>query len=53
MEWGTAHAIEELGAIPDMIYDLGGVGKEPMIRIIGRDPGEIVGKVRYLIDALK
>jgi hydroxymethylpyrimidine/phosphomethylpyrimidine kinase len=53
MEWGTAHAIERLGKMPDVIYDLGGVGKEPMIRVIARDPGEIVSKVRKLKDALK
>ncbi|HOK58555.1 MAG TPA: bifunctional hydroxymethylpyrimidine kinase/phosphomethylpyrimidine kinase [Methanothrix sp.] len=37
MSWGTARAIERLGAVPDIIWDAGGVGKEPMIRILGRD----------------
>ncbi|ABK14617.1 bifunctional hydroxymethylpyrimidine kinase/phosphomethylpyrimidine kinase [Methanothrix thermoacetophila] len=37
MSWGTARAIERLGAVPDIIWDGGGMGKEPMIRILGRD----------------
>ncbi|WP_369424516.1 bifunctional hydroxymethylpyrimidine kinase/phosphomethylpyrimidine kinase [Methanothrix sp.] len=37
MSWGTARAIERLGAVPDIIWDSGGMGKEPMIRILGRD----------------
>jgi len=38
MEWGTNTAIESYKKIhhqiPDVVFDLGGVGKEPMIRII-------------------
>ncbi len=37
MSWGTTIAIERLGAVPDLIWDAGGMGKEPMIRILGRD----------------
>lgn len=37
MSWGTARAIERLGAVPDVIWDAGGMGKEPMIRILGGD----------------
>lgn len=37
MSWGTARAIERLGALPDIIWDSGGTGKEPMVRILGRD----------------
>lgn len=37
MSWGTKRAIERLGAVPDIIWDAGGMGKEPMIRILGRD----------------
>jgi predicted fused transcriptional regulator/phosphomethylpyrimidine kinase len=31
--------------VPDFIYDEGDVGKEPMIRVLGRDPIEVVQKV--------
>jgi len=45
MEWGTDHAIRRLGKIPDIIYDRGGVGKEPMIRVLGRDPESVMEKI--------
>jgi hydroxymethylpyrimidine/phosphomethylpyrimidine kinase len=44
MEWGVSDAIRRAGKIPDVIYDKGGVGKEAMIRIIGRDAVEVAGK---------
>jgi predicted fused transcriptional regulator/phosphomethylpyrimidine kinase len=39
-----------LGAVPDIIYDQGGHGKEPMIRIMGNTPREVLSKLRTLID---
>lgn len=35
MLWGTKSAIEKAGEVPDVIFDRGAVGKEPMIRILG------------------
>jgi len=46
MEWGTADAIGRLGFVPDAIFDMGGVGKEPMIRLLGKDPEDILRKLR-------
>jgi hydroxymethylpyrimidine kinase / phosphomethylpyrimidine kinase / thiamine-phosphate diphosphorylase len=51
MEWGTNHAITKLGQIPDIIYDTGGVGKEPMIRVLGKNPDDIVEKLKKLVNA--
>jgi len=34
--------------IPDIIFDRGDVGKEPMIRVLGRNPEEVVGRVLQL-----
>jgi hydroxymethylpyrimidine/phosphomethylpyrimidine kinase len=48
MEWGTAQAIRKQGRVPDVIYDLGDVGKEAMIRVIGRNPRDILRKMRML-----
>ncbi len=45
MEWGTASVIEDLGYVPDIIYDRGGFGKEAMIRILGRNPQSVVEKL--------
>lgn len=41
MEWGTEKAIEKFGGVPDVIYDRGGIGKEPMIRILGKKATEV------------
>jgi len=49
MEWGTKHVISKLGFIPDIIFDTGGIGKEPMIRILGNNPEEVLYKLKKLI----
>ncbi len=49
MEWGTTQAIKDLGSVPDVIYDTGAVGKEAMIRVLGRTPSEVWGKVCILL----
>ncbi len=48
MEWGINQAIRQLGSIPDIIYDVGGTGKEPMTRILGKNPKDVVNKVHAL-----
>ncbi|MCZ6541200.1 MAG: bifunctional hydroxymethylpyrimidine kinase/phosphomethylpyrimidine kinase [Nitrospinae bacterium] len=45
LEWGTHKAITDCGTVPDIIYDLGGQGKEEMIRVLACDIGELVDKV--------
>jgi hydroxymethylpyrimidine/phosphomethylpyrimidine kinase len=42
MKWGTDWAIRKAGKVPQVIFDKGEVGKEPMIRILGRSVDEIV-----------
>ncbi|MDI6789363.1 MAG: bifunctional hydroxymethylpyrimidine kinase/phosphomethylpyrimidine kinase [Thermodesulfobacteriota bacterium] len=49
LRWGIDIALEDARKIPDIIYDRGDVGKEPMIRILGRDPEEVISKVLMLI----
>jgi hydroxymethylpyrimidine/phosphomethylpyrimidine kinase len=49
MEWGTNKVIQELGFVPDIIYDLGKVGKEPMIRLLGENPQKVVEKAGMLL----
>jgi len=44
MEWGVAEAIKKEGMIPDVIYDKGDVGKEAMIRLLGKDAIEVAGR---------
>jgi hydroxymethylpyrimidine/phosphomethylpyrimidine kinase len=49
MEWGTLEAIKALGTMPDLIEDAGDMGKEPMIRVLGRDPAEVLDKIRRIM----
>jgi hydroxymethylpyrimidine kinase/phosphomethylpyrimidine kinase len=48
LEWGTASVIEKMGLVPDAIFDRGEVGKEPVLRILGRNPAELVNMVLAL-----
>jgi hydroxymethylpyrimidine/phosphomethylpyrimidine kinase len=49
LEWGVGSVLEKSASVPDAIYDLGDVGKEPMIRILGESPQEVVNKVLCLL----
>jgi len=49
MEWGTKEAVKKLGKMPDIIYDEGAVGKEAMIRIIGKTPEEVMEKAERIL----
>ncbi|RLB18908.1 MAG: bifunctional hydroxymethylpyrimidine kinase/phosphomethylpyrimidine kinase [Deltaproteobacteria bacterium] len=48
LEWGTQRAISDFGQIPDMIYDRGEVGKEPVIRILGKTPEKVAEKLKAI-----
>jgi hydroxymethylpyrimidine/phosphomethylpyrimidine kinase len=50
LEWGIGEAIRQAGRVPDLIFDRGDVGKEPMIRVLGRDPAAVVAKALSLLD---
>jgi hydroxymethylpyrimidine/phosphomethylpyrimidine kinase len=45
LEWGVGNVLKRSTRIPDFIYDEGDVGKEPMIRVIGRTPREVIEKI--------
>jgi hydroxymethylpyrimidine kinase/phosphomethylpyrimidine kinase len=49
MAWLVGEAFRAAGAAPDIIYDTGDVGKEPMIRILARNPSEAVEKLLKII----
>lgn len=46
MTWGVHRAIEDFGGVPDVIFDRGGPGKEPMIRILGKEPRDVIQKLK-------
>jgi len=45
LEWGTQKALTDYGSVPDIIYDLGGIRKEEMIRVIAEDIESLTSKV--------
>jgi hydroxymethylpyrimidine/phosphomethylpyrimidine kinase len=45
LEWGVGEVLRKLRRVPDFIYDQGDVGKEPMIRVLGKNPVEVVEKI--------
>ena len=49
LEWGITQAIKSSTGPPDLIYDHGDVGKEPMIRILGKDPHDVMNKILLLL----
>jgi hydroxymethylpyrimidine kinase / phosphomethylpyrimidine kinase / thiamine-phosphate diphosphorylase len=49
MTWGVHMAIRDYGGVPDVIFDKGGMGKEPMIRLLAETPEEVVAKLRRII----
>jgi hydroxymethylpyrimidine kinase/phosphomethylpyrimidine kinase len=45
LEWGVKEVLKKMKRVPDFIYDEGDVGKEPMIRVLGRNPLEVIQKI--------
>ena len=45
LEWGVGEVLKNLKRVPDFICDEGAVGKEPMIRVLGRNPMDVVQKI--------
>jgi hydroxymethylpyrimidine/phosphomethylpyrimidine kinase len=55
LAWGVGSIFANLQPwepLPDIIYDRGEVGKEAMLRILGRTPLEVVEKALALKNAL-
>jgi hydroxymethylpyrimidine kinase/phosphomethylpyrimidine kinase len=51
LEWGTQSALATVSDFPDVVYDEGDVGKEPMIRVLGHNPVEVVDKLNRIAKA--
>ncbi len=53
MDWGVGEAIQKSGRVPDVIYDVGAIGKEPMIRLFGNGAMEVAEKAIMICKCLK
>jgi len=52
MQWLIKNSVEKHGTIPDIIWDAGSVGKEPIIRLFGRDSKEMIEKLSKIITVI-
>ncbi len=53
MQYLINECYRKYGCIPDIIWDKGAIGKEPMIRLFGKDSKDIIYKLKKIIDAIK
>jgi hydroxymethylpyrimidine/phosphomethylpyrimidine kinase len=53
MRWGTEQAIKEAGEVPDVIFDRGARGKEPMIRLLGLSAAQVASLALKLAKGLR
>ncbi len=51
MQWLIKESIEKIGKIPDIIWDTGSIGKEPIIRVFGNNSKDIIEKLQKIISA--
>ena len=52
MQWLIQKSIKEIGRIPDIIWDKGAMGKEPMIRLFGKNAEDIVNKLQKITNSI-
>jgi len=52
LEWGVEKVLRKMKRVPDIILDEGDVGKEPMIRVLGKTPTEVIQKILEVANSL-
>lgn len=52
LDMGVQQVLNRSSAVPDVIYDKGGQCEEPMVRVLGRNPAEVVAKVMKILNKL-
>ncbi len=48
MQWLIKECVDNTGHIPDIIWDKGAMGKEPMIRLFAKNSTEMIDKLRKI-----
>ncbi len=51
MQWLIKKSVERSGKIPDVIWDKGAMGKEPIIRLFGKNSKNMIEKLEKIITA--
>jgi len=52
MQWLIKESLDRNGNIPDVIWDKGSIGKEPMIRIFGTNSTDLIEKLEKIINLI-
>ena len=52
MQWLIKESVEKLGKIPDVIWDKGSLGKEPMMRLFAKNSMEMITKLKKIIKTI-
>jgi len=45
LKWEIDETFKKTGKIPDVLYDLGDIGKEAMVRVFGKTPEDVAEKI--------
>ena len=51
MQWLIKESFKNRGQVPDIVWDKGGFGKEPIIRVFGKDSKDMINKLKKIIKA--
>ena len=52
MQWLIKESIENTGRIPDVVWDKGALGKEPIMRIFAKDSNDMISKLDKIIKVI-
>lgn len=53
IDWGVAFCCEKTDGVPDLIFDTGAQGKDPLIRILGENPTSVYTSLNRIITRIK
>ena len=53
MQWLIKESVDKDGKIPDIIWDRGSIGKEPMLRLFGMNSADIVEKIGKIFNIIR
>ena len=52
MQWLIKECVDKTGHVPDIIWDKGAVGKEPMIRLFAESSNEMIEKLKKIVELI-
>ena len=53
LPWGVRKVLSSRADVPDIIYDRGDIGKEPIVRVLGKNPEEVADMVIAISEKMK